>query len=194
MIYNENEITGLYYSGHTIVRAYGCNGELVFGDEPTPPTGMTGLKVSGLTSNAGAFSKECEEEEHLTAHELLPHDMPNASAITQLEVGTCVYYIGNQSLGNKPNVAEIILPSSIIWFREYAFLANNTNIQSLYIYATTPPRFLNYREDEWTDIFGYRYPSSLAPEGFKIYVPAASLTAYQTAEGWSHMADYYVAM
>lgn len=191
MIYNNNEITAMTYSGYSIIRAYGCDGELVFGDEPTPPTGMTGYKVSGVTSNTGAFSKECEDE-GLTANELLPHDMPSATAITKLEVGTCVYYIGYQSLMNKPNVSEIILPSSIVWFRDYGFLGNDTSIQRLYIYATTPPRFLNYTESELNDIFGYRYPSSQAPEGFKIYVPTASLTAYQTAEGWSHMADYYV--
>lgn len=191
MNYNEHTINGLFYNGHIIKRAYGCDGHLVFGDEPTPPTGMTGLKVSGVTSNTGAFSKECEDE-GLTANELLPHDMPSASAITQLEVGTCVYIIGYQSLMNKPNVSEIILPSSITWFRDYAFLGNDTSIQSLRIYATTPPRFRNYTESELNDIFGYRYPSSQAPEGFKIYVPTASLNDYKTAEGWSHMADYYV--
>ena len=189
MIYSGNEITDIHYSGYTIVRAYGCDGELVFGEEPLPPTGMTGLKVSGITSNAGEFSKQCEES-GLTANELLPHDMPNASAITRLEAGTCVYYIGNQSLANKENVQEIILPSSIVWFREYTFLAQDTSIQSLTIYAETPPTFLNYIEDEWEDIFGYRYPSSQAPEGFKIYVPSGSLNAYKTADGWSHMEDY----
>lgn len=189
--FENNNINEMHYSGYTIVRAYGCNGELVFGEEPpTPtPTGMTGLKVSGTTLNTGDYSKQCEESGQ-TANELLPHDMPTASAITKVEVGTCVNLIGMQSLANKANVVEIILPSTIAYFREYEFLGRNTSIQNLTIYATTPQTFLNYVEDELEDIFGYRYPSSLAPSGFKIYVPSGSVNAYKTATGWSHMADY----
>ena len=194
MKYDNYNINTIYYSGYTIVRAYGCNGELVFGEEPpTPPVPPTGIKVSGTTLNTGDFSKECEES-GITANELLPHDMPTASGITKVEAGECVNLIGIQSLSNKPNVVDIILPSTILNFREYKFLENDTSIQNLTIYATTPPQFLNYIEDEAEDIFGYRYPSSKAPSGFKIYVPSASLNAYKTAEGWSHMADYFVAI
>ena len=186
--FDSHNINKIYYNGHEIKAAYGCNGELVFGEEPpTPtPTGMTGLKVSGTTLYQGDFSKECE----ISNNELLPHDMPTASAITKVEVGTCVNLIGMQSLANKANVVEIILPSTILYFREYEFLGRNTSIQNLTIYAITPPTFLNYVEDEWEDIFGYRYPSSSAPAGFKIYVPSGSVNAYKTATGWSHMADY----
>lgn len=189
--FNNYNITGMSYSGYSIIRAYACDGELVFGEEPpTPtPTGMTGLKVSGLT-NSSSFSTQCTEGDI----ELIPHDLPTHSAITQMEVGTCVTIIGSNSLDEKQNVTEIILPSTIQWFRNYSFLIDDTSIQSLIIYATTPPRFQNYIEDEWTDIFGYRYPSSKAPAGFKIYVPSASLNAYKTAEGWNHMADYFVAI
>ena len=156
-------------------------------DTPTPtPTGMTGLKVSAATTNAGDYSKECES----AGGELISHDLPTASTILTIEVGTCVNIIASQSLSNKANVTSIILPSTIEYFRVYSFLTDNTSIQSLTIYATTPPTFLNYTEDEWQDIFGYRYPSSKAPEGFKIYVPASSVNAYKTATGWSHMADY----
>lgn len=188
--FNNNDIKEMHYSGYTIVRAYGCNGELVFGEEPpTPPVPPTGFKVSGTTLNQGDFSKQCEESGQ-TANELLPHDMPTASIITKIEVGTCVNLIGTQSLANKPNVVDIILPSTITYFREYKFLVDDTTIQNLTIHATTPPQFLNYIEDEAEDIFGYRYPSSKAPSGFKIYVPTSSVNAYKTATGWSHMADY----
>ena len=187
MKYNGYDISKMYYSGYTVTAAYSCGGYKVFGeDTPTPtPTGMTGLKVSGTTTNVGNFSKECESDSELT-----PHEMPGDSVITSIEVGTCVSIIGNNALRTKPNLLSIILPSTIEWIRNYTFLSDDTSIQTLTIYATTPPTFQNYTEDEWQDIFGYRYPSSKAPEGFKIYVPASSVNAYKTATGWSHMADY----
>ena len=194
MKYNGYDISKMYYSGYTVTAAYSCGGYKVFGDDaPTPPTptptGMTGFKVSGTTQNLGDYSKECESGS-LTAGELLPHDMPADSQMTKIEVGTCVNIIGNGALSNKANVVTIILPSTIEYSRGYGILSDDTSIQSLTIYATTPPTFLGYTEDEWYDIFGYRYPSSKAPEGFKIYVPANSVNAYKTATGWNHMADY----
>ena len=194
MKYNGYDISKMYYSGYTVTAAYSCGGYKVFGDDtPTPPTptptGMTGLKVSAATTNAGDYSKECESGT-LAGGELISHDLPTASTILTIEVGTCVNIIASQSLSNKANVTSIILPSTIEYFRVYSFLTDDASIQSLTIYATTPPTFLNYAEDEWRDIFGYRYPSSKAPEGFKIYVPASSVNAYKTATGWSHMADY----
>lgn len=191
--YNNNNISEMHYSGFTIVRAYGCNGKLVYGEEPpTPPTptGMTGYKASGTTIDLGDFAVECEEG----WNELLSHDLPTASAITSIEVGTCINIIGSGALSYTSNVTSIILPATIEWLRNYTFLDGDTSIQSLTIYATTPPQFDNYVEDEWIDIFGYSYPSSKAPAGFKIYVPSESVNAYKTATGWSHMADYIQAI
>jgi len=191
IINNNNEITEVYYKGHKIQQIVACNHQVYNNPSPPPtPTGMTGLKVSGTTTIYGNFSKECNN------NELIPHDIevPSYSAVTKLEVGVCVNIIGYNTLLGEPNCNEIILPSTIQWIRDYSFLAGDTSIQRLIIYATTPPRFQNYVEDEWYDIFGYRYPSSAAPEGFKIYVPAASLNAYKTADGWSHMEDYFVAI
>ena len=36
MIYNNNTITAITYSGYDIVRAYSCEDKLVFGNEPSP--------------------------------------------------------------------------------------------------------------------------------------------------------------
>lgn len=183
----------MHYSGYTIVRAYGCNGELVFGEDAPTPTGMTGLKVSGTTL-AEPYAVECDDY-----NTFLGHDIPQTArtaTVTKIEVGTCINTIGANSLNLVKTPTEIILPSTITSFGTYSFLSGNEVIQRLVIYATTPPRFSNYDEEtyEWEDIFGYRYPSSKAPEGFKIYVPAESLNAYKTAEGWSHMENYFEAI
>lgn len=73
---------------------------------------------------------------------------------------------------------KLTIPASVTTISSYAF-ANNTAMKEYHFLPTTPPTLNAY---VFTDI----------PSDCKIYVPAASLSAYQTATNWSDYASYMV--
>lgn len=82
------------------------------------------------------------------------------------------------SIGSKAfmgcDMASVTLPSSLTSIGNEAF-NENYNIQSITILATTPPAL------------GYK--PFISTNDCPIYVPAASLLAYQSASGWSEYAS-----
>lgn len=94
MNYNNHNITGLYYNGHTIKRAYGCEGHLVFGDEPTPPT-PTGVKFYGTFDDGGSnVQVDCNSSSALTINEIAASlqevGRTNYNHIITATIGDCV--------------------------------------------------------------------------------------------------------
>ena len=85
--------------------------------------------------------------------------------------------IGNRAFFGCENLVNIEVPSSITSIDELAFY-NCTRLSSFTIYATTPPTLGNNAFKKDTTISGY---------DLVIYVPDASINAYQTA--WSQYAD-----
>lgn len=69
------------------------------------------------------------------------------------------------------NLSSLILPSTITQIATRAF-ARNSLLNSITIYAPTPPTFIS---NAFLNI----------AESFKIYVPAESVEAYKSASGWS---------
>ncbi len=88
------------------------------------------------------------------------------------EIGFCAFY-GCRSL------TSVTIPDTVKNIDQAAF-RSCTNLISVTVNATTPPTIES-------DIFINNAP------GRKIYVPAGSLTAYQTATGWSDYASDIVA-
>ena len=76
---------------------------------------------------------------------------------------------------------SLILPSSLTQIGTYCF-ADTRSITEYHFLSTTPPTLSNTNAFNNMDDFG----------GKKIYVPAASLSAYQTASNWSTYASYMV--
>lgn len=114
--YNNNTITGMYYSGYTIVRAYGCGGELVYGEEPTPPTPSDGkLKyvISGQT-----YTIPCDNSPVLTRIEVI-RDLYNRglagkySAMTSVEVGSCVTELEHSLFDEVWALTSATIPNSV---------------------------------------------------------------------------------
>lgn len=85
--------------------------------------------------------------------------------------------IGKRSFFDCENLVEIDVPSSITSIDELAFY-NCTRLSAFRIHATTPPTLGNNAFKKDTTILGY---------DLVIYVPAASLSAYQAA--WTQYAD-----
>lgn len=82
----------------------------------------------------------------------------------------------NQRLFQNSMCSEIVLPSTITSVGNYAFYGTS-NLESMTIYATTPPTI-------GSDVF-----SRFGKTGCVIYVPVGSVENYKTASGWSNVAD-----
>ena len=107
--------------------------------------------------------------------------------LTNLQLGAGLKTIGQIAFGACENITEITIPENVTSIGSSAFY-NCSALQSVYCYPTTPPSaFGDYSGDSW-DAFDNNATGRL------IYVPAESLNAYKSADGWSEYADYIVAM
>lgn len=135
------------------------------------------IDLSNITSmNTGVF-------QYCTSLNIVV-DMPN---LTQFEGGgnfsssgiTGVENLGTATFMGQfrycPNLKYIKLPSTTTGLGNWG-MADNPSLEYVYCYATTPPNFDTGPFD--------RCPSLAA-----IYVPAESVSAYQTATGWSSKAS-----
>lgn len=132
MKFNNNEITGLYYSGHTIVRAYGCDGKLVFGEEPyVPPfTDKFQYTLSGST-----YTIPCNASPALDKINDIIASLPSGARSTDITdgiVGDCVTTINNNCFNQSTNLSSLTISSSVTTIGYGAFY-NCENIPTLII-------------------------------------------------------------
>lgn len=78
------------------------------------------------------------------------------------------------------NLVNVTIPSSVTEIKNVAFL-DCTSLNYIRMLPTTPPTLESYGNNQYNNFDN----SNNCP----IYVPAASLTAYQTAPGWSNYAS-----
>ena len=76
---------------------------------------------------------------------------------------------------NCQGLTNVSIPNSVTLISDYAFYSCS-NLTSITIYATTPPTLSDARAFTYTN-------------DCPIYVPSASVTAYQTATNWSNLAS-----
>ena len=93
--------------------------------------------------------------------------------LTSVNIPNSVTSIGRQAFFNN-NLTSITIPKSVTSIGDIAFHKNN--LTSVTIHAVNPPTIDG-------SIFGHDSSS------LKIYVPAQSVNAYKTAEGWKDYAD-----
>ena len=98
-----------------------------------------------------------------------------SNQLTSVTIPNSVTSIG-QSAFSSNKLTSVTIPNSVTSIGSYAFYSNQ--LTSVTILAVNPP---TAREN----IFGYGYSNS----SLKIYVPAQSVNAYKTAQGWSQYAD-----
>lgn len=115
MIYSGNEITDIHYSGYTIVRAYGCGGELVFGEEPPTPTGV---KFYGTFDDGGSdVQVDCNSSSALTIDEittsLLEVGRTNYNHILTATIGDCVTELEHNLLAWTATTAPVETLTSV---------------------------------------------------------------------------------
>ena len=111
--FNNYDITGMYYSGYTIVRAYGCGGELVFGEEPyVPPfTDKFQYTLSGST-----YTIPCNSSSALDKINDIIASLPSGARSTDITdgiVGDCVTTINNNCFNQCTNLTSLTISSSV---------------------------------------------------------------------------------
>jgi len=121
--YNNNDIKEMHYSGYTIIRAYGCNGELVFGEEP--PTPVFDFKSKIVDNSGNTYTVECNSSTTLTTYEEhMATGGINNSAYTSIEIGNCVTTLEDQ-LFQVTNVNENHGATSITLSNSVTTIGNN---------------------------------------------------------------------
>lgn len=102
MNYNEHTINGLFYNGHTIKRAYGCDGHLVFGDEPTPPTPANQKMYMHFDDGGDDAIVNCNSSDLITINEavsaLTDVGRSTYNGVISVEIGDCVTEIEHNLL------------------------------------------------------------------------------------------------
>lgn len=118
MIYDNNEITAITYSGYSIVRAYSCGGELVFGNEPTPPA--HDYKFMAEYGGGYNYSVPCNSSSTLTRSEthLPPYTYDSMSSVT---IGDCVTTIGYNAFNSFYRLVSAYIPPTVANIGEKAF-------------------------------------------------------------------------
>ena len=96
-----------------------------------------------------------------------------SNPLTSVTIPNSVTSIGDLAFSNN-KLTSVTIPNSVTSIGNYAF--GSSQLTSVTIHAVNPPTA------DRGGIFGYN--SSL-----KIYVPAQSVNAYKTAEGWKDYAD-----
>lgn len=121
MIYDNNEITAITYSGYNIVRVYSCGGELVFGNEPTPP----GNEKIHMYFNDGGndIVVECNSSSTITNDEVLIGEIEAGRrtyyGATHVEFGNCVTEIQHNLLAwtaqsqSAETLTSVTIPDSV---------------------------------------------------------------------------------
>ena len=120
--------------------------------------------------NGGQVSAECDASSAITYGEV------PLQGLYEVQIGDCVTSIDQYAFGDSTAITSITMGSGVTSIGAYAFM-NSNNIQSITIKATTPPSIGEL-------VFGMGGGTS---DNCPIYVPAQSVSAYQTA--WSSYAS-----
>ncbi len=102
--------------------------------------------------------------------------------LTNVEIPNSVIKIGAYAFCVNASLKSIVLPESIVVIGEYAF-GECVNLKEIFCKATTPPTMD-------IDVFSNEDVPNTDDSERKIYVPAASVEAYKSANGWSDYASY----
>ncbi len=98
--------------------------------------------------------------------------------ITSITIPNSVSTIGEQVFSTGKNLTSVIIPSSVTSIESWAFFGCSS-LATVYCEISTPPAL-------GSQVFDYNATGRI------IYVPTASVDAYQAAENWSSYADAIV--
>ena len=129
----------------------------------TPPTPSFDGKWLATYTGGTTSSAECDASSAITENEITLTDLAS------VEIGDCITSIGDSAFGNCRSLTSCTIGDSVTSIGSYAFYYCNS-LTSITVNATTPPTIGSRRVFDNTN-------------DCPIYVPAASVSAYQSA--WS---------
>ena len=100
----------------------------------------------------------------------------NCSGLTSITIPEGVTSIGSYAFRYCSGLTSITLPSSLTSIGSSAF-RTCTRLTTMRVEATTPPKLDNI--------------NAISTATTKIYIPAGTLSAYQSATNWSNFADLF---
>lgn len=161
------------------------------------PVSPTDLRYTGTTTANTEISLSCCTEP--LCNELDAHDITQTSSSTgrlkTINVGDCIICIGTDAFTGETNLTTVVLPATITVIKD-VMLYNCSSMQTLTVLATTPPDFYltGGGSTDYCGLFAASNVYEVIPSGFKIKVPAASVSAYKSATVWSRYASYIEAI
>lgn len=109
----------------------------------------------------------------------------DCTALKEVSIPSSVTRIEGSAFGGCTSLESVVIPSSVVYVGGFAFGACSSLIEVI-VNATTPPEmYYNSAAQEYTS---FKDNAS----GRLIKVPAASLSAYRAAPGWSSYASSIV--
>jgi hypothetical protein len=143
--------------------------------------GLTSITIPDSVTSLGSAFGSCSGMTDVTVGsgvtEIPASCFSYCRSLTSITFTNSLTTIGTRAFFDCESLVNIEVPSSVTSIDDYAFY-NCTKLSSFTIYATTPPTLGNDAFKKDTTILGY---------DLVIYVPAASLSAYQAA--WTQYAD-----
>ena len=114
-------INGIYYNGYRIVKVMGCDDKVVYEEKPpTPPSNWKfAYTYEGIT-----YYILCNDSPVITRLEVEQSAYNNGvktSAITDVEVGTCVTTIGDNLCNEFLSLTSATIPNNVVTIEESAF-------------------------------------------------------------------------
>ena len=131
------------------------------GTPPTPSYKWLATYTGGTTSSA-----ECDASSAITSGEI------NITDLVSVEIGDCVTSIGVSAFEYCISLTSVTIPNSVTSIGNRAF-SDCESLISITCFAETPPTLNGYPFNDTNNC--------------PIYVPAASVSAYQSA--WSRYAS-----
>lgn len=140
---------------------------------------MTSYTVPSYVDTIGSFVfYNCVNLESITIPDSVTHigysSFRGCASLTSIDIPSSVTTIGSQAFRNCTSLTSVTIGSGVTEIQMYAFYGCSS-LASITVNAETPPTLGTRSFDNTNDC--------------PIYVPAESVDAYQTANGWKTYAD-----
>lgn len=148
--------------------------------------GVTGY-LDGITTIGGSvFSNTgLQEMPVFPSATIIPNSflstISGMSSLTEVDIWEGITQINNTAFRYQAQICEITIPSTVTSIQSQAF-DGAVGVHAIHLKPSTPPTLANTNA----------LPSASNAYDLKIYVPSASLSAYQGASNWSSFASYMI--
>lgn len=114
IVFSNNDITKIIYSGYTITKVYACDGQLVYSASTEPP--ITSDKLN-IFANGNAYTIQCNGYSTLrTMEDVLYLVLTNGlqpSAVTEANIGGCVTVLDDNCFNRFTSMSAVTIPNSV---------------------------------------------------------------------------------